>query len=96
MKNKMNLTEVEDNNKNVSTLEINGLFIAVGQEPKNDIFANIININKQGYIETTDGVHTNIEGIYAAGDVRFKELRQLTTAVSDGSIAATIAIKEMK
>ena len=43
-----------------------------------------------------DGVHTNVDGIYVAGDAREKDLRQLTTAVSDGSIAATIAIKEMK
>ena len=49
-----------------------------------------------GYIDSEDGVHTNVEGIYVAGDNRVKLLRQLTTAVSDGSIAATVAIKEMK
>ena len=38
---------------------VSGLFIAVGQEPKNEIFANIINLNESGYIESEDGVHTN-------------------------------------
>ena len=56
----------------------------------------MVDLNERGYIETTDGVHTKTEGIYVAGDTRVKELRQLTTAVADGSIAATIAIKEMK
>ena len=87
---------VTDNENNSKEIEINGLFIAVGQSPKNEIFANLIKINDYGYIESSDGVHTNIEGIYVAGDNRVKELRQLTTAVSDGSIAATTAIKEMR
>ena len=87
---------VTDKDNNINEIEINGLFIAVGQSPKNEIFANIIKINDYGYIESDDGVHTNIEGIYVAGDNRVKVLRQLTTAVSDGSIAATTAIKEMR
>ena len=88
--------ETTDKNNNKNTINIDGLFIAVGQEPKNEIFSNVVDLNERGYIETTDGVHTKTEGIYVAGDTRVKELRQLTTAVSDGSIAATIAIKEMK
>ena len=88
--------DIEDNQGNIRTLDINGLFIAVGQTPKNEIFANIIKLNTSGYIESEDGVHTNIKGIYVAGDTRVKQLRQLTTAVSDGAIAATIAIKEME
>lgn len=88
--------DIEDNQGNIRTLDINGLFIAVGQTPKNEIFANIIKLDASGYIESEDGVHTNIKGIYVAGDTRVKQLRQLTTAVSDGAIAATIAIKEME
>lgn len=88
--------EVTDNDNNIKKIPISGLFIAVGQSPKNEIFANIINVNENGYIESEDGVHTNVEGIYVAGDNRVKQLRQLTTAVSDGSIAATTAIKEMR
>ena len=88
--------DIKNNDGTISNITLNGLFIAVGQEPKNGIFTNIVSIDKAGYIESNDGVHTNVEGIYVAGDARQKELRQLTTAVNDGSIAATIAIKEMK
>lgn len=88
--------DVEDNKGNIQTLNINGLFIAVGQAPRNEIFSNIITLDKYGYIISEDGVHTNVKGIYVAGDARVKQLRQLTTAVGDGSIAATMAIKEME
>ncbi len=87
---------VKNNDGSIKTIEINGLFIAIGQTPKNEIFANLIDITEQGYIKSEDGVHTNIPGIYVAGDTREKELRQLTTAVGDGAIAATTAIKEME
>lgn len=82
-----------DNGLNIA---LNGLFIAVGQEPKNEIFSNLINIDEKGYIISNDGVHTNVKGIYVAGDARVKNLRQVVTAVSDGAIAATTAILEMK
>lgn len=88
--------DVKDIDNNVVTLDVAGLFIAVGQEPKNGIFANVINLDKNGYIESSDGVHTNVDGIYVAGDARVKTLRQLTTAVGDGAIAATTAMIEMK
>ena len=78
------------------TIDIDGLFIAVGQQPKNELFADVIELDEKGYIKAYDDVHTSVEGIYVAGDTREKELRQLTTAVSDGSIAATIALKEMR
>ena len=83
-------------NDSVDTIYIDGLFIAVGQEPKNQMFANIIKLDNAGYIESNDGVHTNVDGIYVAGDARVKTLRQLTTAVGDGAVAATTAIIEMK
>ena len=87
---------VKNNDNLVKTIGVDGLFIAVGQEPKNEIFADLITLNQYGYIESEDGVHTNQEGIYVAGDCRVKILRQLTTAVADGSIAATVAMKEMR
>lgn len=92
---KLSSIEIVDNNNNLREIKIDGLFIAVGQEPKNEVFSNVVDLDDKGYIITKDGVHTKTNGIYAAGDTRVKELRQLTTAVSDGSIAATIAIKEM-
>ena len=87
---------VEDNDGNQKELEVDGLFIAIGREPKNEIFSNIIDLDEYGYIKYTDDVHTNVNGIYVAGDAKVKELRQLTTAVSDGAIAATTAIREME
>ena len=77
-------------------LEVDGLFIAIGQEPKNEMFSNVIDLDEKGYILSPDGVHTKTPMIYVAGDNQVKLLRQLTTAVSDGSLAATVAIREMK
>lgn len=88
--------EITDNDGKVSRLDVEGVFIAVGQEPKNEIFADVVDLDQNGYIIAIDDVHTKTEGIYVAGDARVKSLRQLTTAVSDGSVAATTAIKEMK
>ena len=85
-----------DEDRHERNIELNGLFVAIGQEPQNDIFSDVVNITKNGYIEALDGVHTNVPGIYVAGDARVKELRQLVTATSDGAIAADIAVKEMK
>lgn len=87
---------IKDKDDNVRNIDISGLFIAIGQQPKNEIFADIIELDDKGYIKSLDGVHTNVPFIYVAGDTRVKDLRQLTTAVADGSIAATTAIKEME
>lgn len=81
---------------NGDNIKVDGIFIAIGQSPKNEIFKDIIDIDNSGYIISNDGVHTSQLGIYVAGDARVKDLRQLTTAVSDGAIAATTAIKEME
>lgn len=95
-KDKVESIIVKDNEEKELEIKVNGLFIAVGQEPKNIIFKDVIDIDDKGYIVATDEVHTNKKGIYVAGDARDKLLKQLTTAVSDGSIAATVAIKEME
>ena len=81
----------EDREEN--EINVDGLFIAVGQVPENQNFASLINLDKSGYIIASEDCHTNIEGIFVAGDNRTKELRQLVTATSDGAIAATEAIK---
>lgn len=92
---KLESIDIKNNNDEVSTLNVDGLFIAVGQEPKNQIFSNLVELDEAGYIKTEDGIHTSREKIYVAGDARPKQLRQLVTAISDGAIAATTAIKEM-
>ncbi len=73
---------------NGQNIVLDGLFIAIGRDPNSEIFKDILKTNESGYI-ITDGVTTNIPGIYVVGDVREKSLRQLTTAVSDGSVAAS-------
>ena len=69
-------------------ISINGLFIAVGQVPDNKIFSNIVELDEYGYIAAGEDCKTNCEGVYAAGDCRTKSVRQLTTATSDGAVAA--------
>lgn len=81
------------NNDNVKVIDVSGLFIAVGKVPENENFRKIIKLNKNGYIEAKEDCHTNIDGIYAAGDVRVKNVRQLVTAEADGAVAAMEAIK---
>lgn len=89
------LEAIEVTNKDGSKKEINvsGLFVAIGKVPENENFKNLINLDDSGYIIASEDCHTNIEGIFVAGDNRVKELRQLVTATSDGAIAATEAVK---
>lgn len=84
--------------KNVLTdeekeLPCDGAFIYVGQDPVTNMFKDLIQLNEQGYIIVNDKQETNVKGIFAAGDVCAKELRQILTATSDGAIAAQNAIK---
>lgn len=78
-----------NNSENIS---IDGLFIAIGKIPSID-FIEDLDLTDEGYIKSNELCHTNIEGIFVAGDIRDKTLRQLVTATSDGAIAATEAIK---
>ncbi len=66
-----------------------GIFVFVGYVPANDIFKDQLTLNDQGYLLTNRYQKTNIDGVYGAGDICDKELRQVVTAVSDGAIAAT-------
>ena len=81
---------------NDEEINVSGVFVAIGQEPNNMMFKNVVDIDEKGYIITTEEVKTKTKGIYVAGDARDKVLRQLTTATSDGELAATYAIKEME
>ena len=85
--------EVIDNNDNKKEINVSGIFIAVGRIPENENFKDIVKVNEAGYIVAGEDCHTNIPGIFVAGDNRTKEVRQLVTATSDGAIAATEAIK---
>ena len=77
----------------VRSLEINAVFGCIGTEPRTEFIKNHINLNDQGYIIADEDMQTNIKGVYAAGDVRQKRYRQITTAVADGTIALLNAEK---
>lgn len=75
------------------TLSVSGMFIAIGGMPELS-FLNEIDLEmKNGYILTNDKMESNIKGLYAVGDVRYKDYYQIVTAVSDGAVAA-LAIRE--
>ena len=90
---KLESIELKNNDGTEKNIEVDGLFIAVGRNPENENFAKLINLDNAGYIIANENCSTNVPGIFAAGDNRTKEVRQLVTATSDGAIAATFAIK---
>ena len=81
----------ETNKENI--LNLDGLFIAIGHIPVSSMCNNLVNTDKNGYIIANEDCLTNVEGIFTAGDVRIKSVRQLTTACSDGTVAALNAFK---
>lgn len=72
---------------------IDGVFVYIGMVPLNEPFLSLGITNEEGYIPTNSEMETSIKGIFAAGDIREKSLRQIVTATGDGSIAAETAIK---
>ena len=81
-----------DTNKETNVI-VDGIFIAIGHIPVSSMCKNLVNTDKLGYIIANENCNTNIEGIFAAGDIRIKPVRQLTTACSDGTVAALNACK---
>ncbi|MBQ8984455.1 thioredoxin-disulfide reductase [Candidatus Saccharibacteria bacterium] len=88
--------KVENKAGEMREIPVSGVFMAVGYIPQNQAFSDIIELDDKGYIATSDGIHTNVPGIYVAGDARAKELKQLVTAAADGALAADAMIKEIK
>lgn len=93
MDDKLKSIIVTDNEKNTKTIEVDGLFIAIGRNPETNIFKGLLNLNKDGYIIASEDCKTNIEGVFACGDNRCKDVRQLVTAVSDGANSVKSAIE---
>jgi thioredoxin reductase (NADPH) len=79
--------------KNIST---DGVFIFVGMKPNLDLFKKDLELDKWGYIKTDEDMRTSLPDIYAVGDVTSKKYRQITTAISDGTIAAISIAKEIE
>ena len=77
----------------VTTLPVQGLFVAVGQTPENENFKSLVELDAAGYAVAGETCRTKTPGVFVAGDNRTKDVRQLVTAASDGAVAATEAIK---
>ena len=75
----------------VKTVKVDGCFVFVGYIPISDIFKGKVSMDDKGYLITNEDMATNIPGVFAAGDIRVKSLRQVITAAADGAIAATSA-----
>lgn len=79
----------------IKELTCDGVFVFAGMEPNLDGFGHAFELDPWGYIQVDPEMHTNVPGVYAAGDVRSKLYRQMTTAVADGTVAAMAIAKEL-
>ncbi len=77
-------------------LTVDGLFVAIGREPVTDVFKSQLKIDDYGYIIADETTKTSVSGVFAAGDVRTKSLRQIVTAVADGAMASASAEEYMR
>jgi thioredoxin reductase (NADPH) len=81
--------------KEVDELQADGVFIFVGMKPNTDLFNGDLDTDDWGYIKTDEDMMTNIDGVYAVGDIRSKKYRQITTAVADGTVAAIDVTRQL-
>lgn len=72
-------------------IELSGLFVAIGHEPDNNAFRNVVKLDAGGYVSAGEDCMTGTAGVFVAGDCRSKKIRQVTTAVADGAVAALAA-----
>lgn len=84
---------VNSKTKEQKTLEVSGVFIAVGYIPNSQIYSKVVKVDEAGYIIAGESCETSVPGVFAAGDVRTKELRQIITAAADGANAITAVEK---
>ncbi|SFE36473.1 thioredoxin reductase (NADPH) [Peptostreptococcaceae bacterium pGA-8] len=74
-------------------IDVEGIFVAIGQVPDNKAFENLVELSEAGYVKADESCKTSAEGIFVAGDCRTKKVRQITTATADGSVAALSAVE---
>ena len=88
------LTELEVTNLSgeKKTLVADGLFVAIGMEPHNEVFRDLVDLDEAGYVIAGENCKTRTPGVYAAGDCRTKTVRQLTTAAADGTVCGLVCI----
>lgn len=79
----------------VSTVNANGVFVYIGMQPRTGLFGEQVKLNQWGYVEADDEMKTSVPGVFVAGDVRSKTVRQVATAVGDGAVAAVNAERHL-
>ncbi len=79
----------------VETIPLSGVFIAIGLSPDTSLYGNLVETDPSGYIVAGEDCRTSVPGVFAAGDIRTKEIRQIVTALSDGAVAAELAGREL-
>ncbi len=82
---------IADSNANEKQITIDGMFVAIGLIPQNEVFSSVINLDDRGYVNSDENCLTNADGIFVAGDCRSKKIRQVATAAADGAVAALAA-----
>lgn len=86
--NKLESIEVKNKkNNNIFQLKMDGLFVAIGSTPSTELVKNLVELDKNGYIIADESCKTNIDGIFAIGDIRTKSVRQVLTAAADGAVS---------
>lgn len=94
-----NLEKIEIENlltKDKSMIDVDAMFVYIGHTPRTDMYKEFLEVDNYGNLLANEDCETKIKGVYAAGDVRAKKFRQLTTATSDGTIAALMAEEYIK
>ncbi len=81
--------------RKLAELTCDGVFIFAGMRPNLDLFADALDLDEYGYVKVDEDMHTSVPHVFAAGDVRSKRHRQMTTAVSDGTIASIMVAREL-
>lgn len=86
---------IADNDGNEETLDVDGIFVAIGQKPENEPFKDVLDLDEWGYIVSGEDCLPSgaKKGIFVAGDCRTKKIRQVTTATGDGAVAALAACR---
>jgi len=84
---------IEKQDGTQETIPCDGLFVAIGLIPRNEAFREVAKLDAWGYFDSTESCETGTPGIFVAGDCRAKQIRQLTTAAADGSVAALAACR---
>ena len=88
--------DVEDlKTKEIKSVTSDGIFVFIGQKPNLEMFGDKLKLDQWGYVQTDEDMRTNIDGVFAVGDVGSKKYRQITTAIADGTIAAIAITREI-